>query len=119
MKLKEVLNDVISEAASGKDMDKLVNFLRRVYDGKVSQQGMLGAGFNLRNPVANNEGKLAETLGTSLNINITEDDVKEALKEVGVKSASDLATRWNKTKGKEQRRTDDKSLEGSEGKKGF
>ena len=119
MNLKELLNNYMNEAASGKDMDKLVSFLNRVYNGNISQQGMLAAGFNMRNPTANNESKLSETLGTRLNLNITEDDVRNALKELRIKSASDLVSRWNDTTGRKQQRTDDVSLEGSKGSKRF
>lgn len=114
MKLREVMKDLVSESASGKDMDKLVSFLQRAAAGKVSQQGMLGAGFNLRSPVANNESKLAEALGTNLNINITEDDLREALKELGMKSASDVAKKWNETAGEKQERTKETRREGGE-----
>jgi len=119
MKIKEILNNYINESASEKDMDKLISFLNRVYNGNISQQGMLAAGFNMRNPTANNESKLAETLGVRLDLNITEDDVKSALKELRVKRASDLVSRWNDTVNKKQQRTDDTSLEDSEGSKRF
>lgn len=119
MNLKELLDDYIVEAASGKDMDKLVSFLNRVYNGNISQQGMLAAGFNMRNPTANNESKLAESLGVRLSINITEDDVRNALRELRIKSASDLVSKWNDTQGREQQRTDGTSLEGSKGQKRF
>ena len=119
MKIKEILNNYINESASGKDMDKLVSFMNRVYNGNISQQGMMAAGFNMRNPVANSESKLAESLGVRLSINITEDDVRNALRELRIKNASGLVARWNDVQGRKQQRTDDASLEGSKGQKRF
>jgi hypothetical protein len=112
-------NGTLDEAAKGKDMDKLVTFLNKVSNGKVSQQGMLAAGFNMRNPSGNNEDRIAEALGVRLNINITEDDLREALKEIRIKSASDLVANWNDTQGRKQRRSEKISLEGSKGQKRF
>lgn len=113
------LRQLIDEAASGKDMDKLVTFLNKVQNGNVSQQGMLAAGFNLRNPAANNESRVVETLATRLNVNITEDDLRSALRELRAKSVSDLVTKWNDTQGRKQQGTEKTSLEGSKGQKRF
>ncbi len=110
MNLKEFLN----EEASGRDMDKLVSFLERVKEGRISQQGMLSAGFNLRNPAGNNESRITETIGTFLNIKISEEDFRNALKEAGFRSASDVASTWNKTETAEaQERTEKTRREGT------
>lgn len=121
MKLREIINSSISEASSGKDMDKLVSFLKKAAMGKIKEQGMIAAGFNLRNAAANNESRLAESLSVRLSINMTEDDLKEALKELNMKSASEIVSKWldAKRESGDQKFTKEKSLEGSEGKKRF
>ena len=111
----------LGEAASGKDMDKLVSFLRKAAMGKIKQQGMIAAGFNLRDAASNNETRVAQALGTRLGINMTEDDFEAALKELKMKSASDVVAKWLEANrnDKDRKLDKDKSLEGSDGKKRF
>jgi hypothetical protein len=80
----------IKESASGQDMDKLVGFLQKVKSGKISENGMIHAGFNLASPVGNNESKLCRTVAIALGTKTDEDDFRAALSEVGYKSASDI-----------------------------
>ncbi len=94
MQIKELIEDYIKETVTEKDKGKLLNFLFRAKNGKVSQQGMLAAGFDLRNASLNSESKLAETLSVYLDINITEDDLKDALKELKISKAEKIAERW-------------------------
>ena len=119
MKLREVIEDVVNEAASGRHMDRLRDFLERIAKGNLSQQGMLSLGFNLRSPIANNESETAKSLAAKLNINITEDDMREVLKEIGLKSVSDLVKKWNESVSDEGKgeRVEGKRREG--GKEGF
>lgn len=88
------LRNIIAEAASEKDKGKLLNFLERAKSGSVSQQSMLAAGFNLRNTSKNSESKLAETLSIYLDINVTENDLKNVLKELGAKRLQQIADSW-------------------------
>lgn len=121
MNLRDIIESTIAEAASGKDMDKLVSFLKKASTGRIKQQGMIAAGFNLRDSSSNNESRIAQALGIRLGINMTEDDFKEALKELKIKSASDVVDKWleaNRNSGN-QRFEKEKSLEGSEGKTRF
>jgi len=97
MKLREIINSELSEAMSGQQMDKLASFLQRVKAGKVSQQGMMKAGFNLKSPAMNNESQLVRNLSTALNLRMDEQDLRKAMAEVGVKSASQLVQAWNKS----------------------
>lgn len=121
MKLRDYLDSLqIDEAAAGKDKDKLVSFLKRAMTGAISQPGMIGYGFNLRSPAANNEEQIAPVLAQKLRINITKDDLMEALREVGVKSASEVVQRWSRSKtGASQQRTAKTSREGTAGKEQF
>lgn len=121
MKLRDYLNDLqIDEAAAGKDMDKLVDFLKRAATGAISQAGMIGYGFNLRSPAANNEEQIVPTLAQKLRINITKEDLMAALKEAGMKSASEVVQRWARSKtGASQTRTARTSREGTAGKEQF
>lgn len=119
MKLRDYLND-LTEATSGKQMDKLVNTLQRVKSGQVKQAGMIGLGFDLRNPANNNESKLAASLSQKLGLRMTEDDLRAAMKEVGAKSAADLVSAWNRSQAAtQQTRTARTSLQGSAGKQQF
>lgn len=88
------LRNIISEAAKEKDKEKLLNFLQRAKNGNISNQGMLAAGFNLRNTSNNSESKLAETLSIYLDINVTENDIKNVLRELGAKRAQQIADSW-------------------------
>ena len=88
------LRNIISEAAKEKDKEKLLNFLQRAKNGNISNQGMLAAGFNLRNTSKNSESKLAETLSIYLDINVTENDLKNVLRELGAKRAQQIADSW-------------------------
>lgn len=121
MKLREYLSEMeIDEATSGKQMDKLVNTLRRAMSGQVGQQGMIALGFDLRSPANNNESKLIATLGPKLGLRITEDDLRGAMKELGIKSASQVVQAWNRSStAQNQTRTAGTSLQGSAGKKQF
>jgi hypothetical protein len=83
------------KSASGAEMDKLVNVLKKVKAGNISQEGMMSYGFDLRNPLTNNnEEALTQKLAVKLGIKITEEDMRAALSELGVKSISDLVKAW-------------------------
>ena len=88
------LRNIISESSKQKDKEKLLNFLERAKNGNISKQSMLAVGFNLRNTTDNSESKLAQTLSIYLDINVTENDVKNTLREIGFKRARQIADSW-------------------------
>lgn len=96
MKIKEVLNEDKAE----KEFEKLKSFLKKAARGGLTQQGMLGAGFNLRNPNANKESRLANTLSAYLGSSVTEDDIEKALKELKIRDISVIADKWNEAASK-------------------
>ena len=87
------------EAASGRDMDKLVQILQAAVSGKAPQNRMIYYGFDLSSPAKNNESKLVGELAVKANLRIDENDLRDALAEVGCKSASDVVDRWLKRSG--------------------
>jgi hypothetical protein len=87
------------EAASGPDMDKLVDFLSKAVKGQISENKMIFVGFNLSSPAANNESKLAPVLAQKMGLKISEDDLRAALSEIGAKAASDVVNYWLQTTG--------------------
>jgi hypothetical protein len=88
------VKNILKSGLSGKAMDKLVGFLARVKDGQVSQNGMMAMGFDLSNPSNNNESVLMKEMSIRMNIPVDEIDLRNALAEVGAKSASDIVQEW-------------------------
>jgi hypothetical protein len=82
------------KSASGRDMDKLVALLKRVKAGSISQEGMIFYGFDLRNPLNQNEESITQKLAVKMGLKITEEDMRAALSELGVKAISDLVKAW-------------------------
>ncbi|MGA2436052.1 MAG: hypothetical protein ABSG25_12275, partial [Bryobacteraceae bacterium] len=94
----KVLNEskTITERANHYEFNKLVQLFVKIKNGQVDSRSLIGFGFDLRNPLHNNEERIVSALSSKLNVNIDVEDIYDALHYLHMKSLSDLISSWIK-----------------------
>lgn len=84
------------EKLSGREYDKLKKLFTRILNHSISQEAMIAYGFDLSNPLKNNEEALAKRLSTKFGQQVTTEDIYEVLRELKLKTVADVVEKWLK-----------------------